>query len=493
MALNLISNYSAQVAHRNLANTDMAMSNSLAKLSSGSRIVSAKDDAASLAIGSRISSEVAALKQANVNAGQASSMLQIADGAMGTTQDVLTRMKTLSVQAASDNLSATERGMLDTEYQSLVSEIDRVANDTEFNGTKLVLGSTVVTGAANDVAAAADNFVQAADGFSAISFDNDVGDAAFIVDFDAASNVLTLTDLTNGTSQGVDIGADPVAANQTQDIRFETVGATISLNSAFDKTADIANDTSSYSATVAGGIIDTTAGGVRLTSATGDALQGITTNVVAVDGTTANSATLTIGGFSEAGLDLSTTGLKTATLTDGTDSFTIEFTVTTAFSDTDAGGLDVGGIGAMLFADEATTPGTTDFTFKVGTANVDTEDDLSFSLDAITSLALGVNGTSLSGANSDNAETALDAINLAIDTLNVSRATVGASQNRLGFASANLATTIENQEASRSTLMDLDVASEMSNFTSKQVLMQAGVSMLAQANQVPQNLMRLFG
>ena len=67
------------------------------------------------------------------------------------------------------------------------------------------------------------------------------------------------------------------------------------------------------------------------------------------------------------------------------------------------------------------------------------------------------------------------------------------AQNRLGFASANLASTIENQEASRSTLMDLDVASEMSNFTSKQVLMQAGVSMLAQANQVPQNLMRLFG
>lgn len=492
MALNLISNYSAQVAHRNLAKTDMEMSNSLAKLSSGSRIVSAKDDAASLAIGSRISSEVAALKQANVNAGQASSMLQIADGAMGTTQDVLTRMKTLSVQAASDNLSSTERGMLDTEYQSLLSEIDRVAGDTEFNGTKLVQGSTVVSAATNGLTDGDENFVQAADGVSAVAFDADVGEAAFVVEYDQATNVLTLTDLTNGTSQGVNIGAADVAANETQDVRFDTVGATITLNSAFDKGSDVAADTSSYSATVAGGTIDTSAGSVRITSATGDALQTQTTNVIAVDGTTAATSTLTIGGFSEAGLDLSSTGLKTATLTDGTDSFTIEFTVTAAFSDTATGGLELGGLGAMVFADSSTAT-TTDFTFKVGTANVDAEDDLSFSLNAITQDALGVTDSRLDGANSDNAEAALDAINTAIDTLNVSRANVGAAQNRLGFASSNLATTIENQEASRSTLMDLDVASEMSNFTSKQVLMQAGVSMLAQANQVPQNLMRLFG
>tara|TARA_Y100000385_G_scaffold233850_1_gene246858 strand:- start:314 stop:670 length:357 start_codon:yes stop_codon:yes gene_type:complete len=118
---------------------------------------------------------------------------------------------------------------------------------------------------------------------------------------------------------------------------------------------------------------------------------------------------------------------------------------------------------------------------------------LTFSVDSITQSALGINGTALTGTNTSNSDTVLTAINSAIDTLNTSRATIGAAQNRLGFASANLASTIENQEASRSTLMDLDVASEMSNFTSKQVLMQAGVSMLAQANQVPQNLMRLFG
>ncbi|MEQ9125682.1 MAG: flagellin, partial [Alphaproteobacteria bacterium] len=206
MALNIISNYSANVAHRNLTKTDMEMSGSLAKLSAGTRVLSAKDDAASLAIGSRISAEVSALKQASVNAGQASSLLQIADGAMGTVQDVLTRMKTLAVQGASENLSSTERGMLDTEYQALLSEIDRVAGDTDFNGTKLVQGSTAVTGAANAQSTAASNFVQAADGVTGIEFDNDVGNAAYTLEYNSTSNVLTVTDLTNGTSEGVDIG-----------------------------------------------------------------------------------------------------------------------------------------------------------------------------------------------------------------------------------------------------------------------------------------------
>src|SRR3546814_7277013 len=118
MALNMVSNYAANVAHRNLSATDVTMTASLAKLSSGTRVVSAKDDAASMAIGSRLNSEIQALRQATVNAGQAASMLQIADGAMARTSDILTRLKTLAVQASSDQLGNTERGMLDTEYQA---------------------------------------------------------------------------------------------------------------------------------------------------------------------------------------------------------------------------------------------------------------------------------------------------------------------------------------------------------------------------------------
>jgi flagellin len=91
-----------------------------------------------------------------------------------------------------------------------------------------------------------------------------------------------------------------------------------------------------------------------------------------------------------------------------------------------------------------------------------------------------------------NADTATVAVANAINDIQSYRATIGASQNRLQFAAANLATTTENTEAARSQLLDLDVAAEMSVFTSKQILVQAGVAMLAQANQLPQNLLRLF-
>ena len=95
MALNVISNFAANVAHRNLVRSDMEATSSLAKLSSGTRVVSAKDDAASMAIGSRLQAEVNALRMAAINANQAVSMLQIADGAMARVTDILIRMKTL--------------------------------------------------------------------------------------------------------------------------------------------------------------------------------------------------------------------------------------------------------------------------------------------------------------------------------------------------------------------------------------------------------------
>ena len=141
MALNVISNFAANVAHRNLTMSDAAASSSLTKLSSGQRVVSAKDDAASLAIGSRLRAEVVAMRTASVNAGLAGSMLQIADGAMATISDILVRMKELAVQASSGQFSSVERGILDTEFQALSTEITRISNDTEFNGTQLIAGA----------------------------------------------------------------------------------------------------------------------------------------------------------------------------------------------------------------------------------------------------------------------------------------------------------------------------------------------------------------
>ena len=141
MALNVISNFAANVAHRSLTMSDAAQTSSLTKLASGKRVLSAKDDAASLAIGSRLNAEVVAMRTAKVNAGQAGSMLQIADGAMSTISDILVRMKELAVQASSGQFSDTERTILNNEFTALRSEVTRISQDTEFNGIQLINGA----------------------------------------------------------------------------------------------------------------------------------------------------------------------------------------------------------------------------------------------------------------------------------------------------------------------------------------------------------------
>ncbi|HEY4136290.1 MAG TPA: flagellin, partial [Alphaproteobacteria bacterium] len=330
MALNIISNYAANVATRYLTKADEAASNSLAKLSAGTRVLSAKDDAASLAIGSRLNAEVQAQKQAKVNAGQATSMLQIADGAMSKVNDVLVRMKTLAVQSGSGQLSDTERGMLDTEYQALLSEVDRIAKVTKFNGVPLVDGSSQTDSTQNGLAGST---IGAAAGFASIKLGNNVGDAVVDLSYDAATDVLTATNRTTGESQGIAIGSDVIANNKTQTVNFDQLGMVVELNSAFDKTADIATSSASFTAgSNQTGVIDSST--ISLTSETPADLGALSADAVTVNAATASKTALSVGGFSTGtdGVDLSTTGSKSVVLTDSASkSITVSFDVSTAF------------------------------------------------------------------------------------------------------------------------------------------------------------------
>ncbi|MEM9627540.1 MAG: flagellin [Pseudomonadota bacterium] len=389
MPLNVVSNYAANVAHRNLQMNDAAASSSLAKLSVGRRVVSARDDAASLAVGQRLSSEVMGLRQAVVNSGQANSMLQIADGAMSTTSDILTRMKVLAIQSSSGNLSDTERDFLDTEFQALVGEVDRIADDTDFAGTKLLDGSVTITQPAN---------YASGDGIAAI------------------------------TAQGIDTGTAATGVNYTIAYTTAATGGTFTISTA----------QGTYAGNVNSDAVTGTAG--ELTRATTVSLNGGT-------GTAPGSFTIALN---------------------------------TAFGGSAAVGSAAG---------TAAGSSSLDLTFKLGTGT-ESEDSLSFTLDAINTESLGLSSATIN--TEANSASALEAVNAAIDTLNEFRSDVGAAQNRLDFASANLNVSVENAEAARSTLIDLDIAQEMTSFSSKQVLMQAGVAMLAQANQMPQNLLRLL-
>ena len=320
MALNIISNYAANVAHRYLANADAAATSSLAKLSSGTRVVSAKDDAASLAIGSRLNAEVQALKQANVNATQASSMLQIADGALSQIGDILTRAKVLAVQAGSGQLSSTERGILDQEYQQLLSEIDRISGNTLFNGVSLLSGTAVTSTSLNGQVDSA-NYVQANDGFQSIAFDASVTDtssttAVFTFSYDSSTNVLTAKNLTTGVSQGVDLGSAAIAVNDTQTVKFDQLGATVTLNSAFDKTSDIVPSGGTAFTSDSAGQIE--ASSIVLNSIDAAAATGLTSKAVSVDASTGGAAapTPTPGSYPGAA-DLPSTGTQPATAADG--------------------------------------------------------------------------------------------------------------------------------------------------------------------------------
>ena len=134
--------------------------------------------------------------------------------------------------------------------------------------------------------------------------------------------------------------------------------------------------------------------------------------------------------------------------------------------------------------------GSTSFTFQIGTGTTSGTDDVTFSISTASASSLGISSNNIS--TSSAALTSITAVGTAIDTINSTRSDVGAAQNRLDFATSNLAASIENAEAARSQLLDLDIASEITQFTSKQVLLQAGVAMLAQANQLPQNLLQLL-
>lgn len=231
------------------------------------------------------------------------------------------------------------------------------------------VGDPITTARINGIPNSGENFVQAQDGFHGIEFDDNVGDAAFIVEFDSASNVMTLRNLTSGEISSVTLGATAIALNETQVVNFDGLGATITLNSAFDKTADI-DSAANYSATAAGGTLDEES--VAILSATSGGSIALTSNVVNVDATTANSATLSIGDYSASGIDLTEPDLVTASLSDGTDVFTIEFVVTTAYSDTDAGGLEIDDLGAMIFAVAGIEPAPVTPTLIAEFSRVDT-------------------------------------------------------------------------------------------------------------------------
>jgi flagellin len=140
--LSLINNISSLNAQNNLSKTEHSLSSALQKLSSGMRINTAMDDAAGLGISVNLESDVASYNQASRNANDGISVTQTAEGALNQTSSIITRLRELAMESASDGVSNTQRAYIQTEATQLTSEIDRIANDTQYNGTSLLNTTT---------------------------------------------------------------------------------------------------------------------------------------------------------------------------------------------------------------------------------------------------------------------------------------------------------------------------------------------------------------
>lgn len=220
-------------AQRNLNNSQGALQTSLARLSSGLRINSARDDAAGLAVSQRLGAQIKSLNQAMRNANDGISMLQTAEGAMDEMQNILTRMKELGTQAANGTIGSTERGFINTELVELRDEMQDIASRTNFNGQNLLTGSLSTSVSAGSTETNVGTTIVAGTSVTALDVSKAKAGTTFTFTNPSGANV-TLSDGTN--SQTVTVVAGTAGSTQTLD--FSDLGIKLTLSSVSAETAD---------------------------------------------------------------------------------------------------------------------------------------------------------------------------------------------------------------------------------------------------------------
>ena len=476
MALRIVNNLAAMNTQRWLGVADAGMKKSLERLSSGYRINRAADDAAGLAISQSFRADIASFKVASRNTSEASSLLQVAEGAMDQIGNMLTRLKELATQAASGN-AGDDIAKISSEANQLISEIDRIANSTEYADTALLtgdLGSGSMTGTVADGAHASDLSL-VGEGGSWFGLDSGLTVTAVSGTLDGAianiedgdQNTWTLT--ADGTASAMTISNGTITYDAAT-----TDASTLTITGMGKDGGDLV---------ITGTITTTTvvmAGDPLIFNNLG--LSTVTVDPTATTGTYTFSTDAATGGLLLHGPG----GIfNAATKADGSGSVDfaslgISFTLGAEYDDDDLEGMTI----------EVSGTSGSSMDFQVGAEN-DANNRLSVTIDSTTASDLSLADDML--ADQTSAQTALTTIDNAISTLSTNRGSVGGYMNRLSYASANLLSTIENVQAAESVIRDVDMASEMTYFTKNQILLQAGTAMLAQANMAPQQVLALFG
>lgn len=481
-------------AQRNLASSQSALATSMQRLSSGLRINSAKDDAAGLAISERLSSQIGGLNQAARNANDGISLAQTAEGALGQITANLQRIRDLAVQSSNASNSVTDRAALNNEASQLISEIDRVASSTDFNGVNLLDGSfssqTFQVGANNT----ANDRINIASIASARSSSLGVGSGSSYAATVAGAGAVATTALAAGdlSINGYQVGASASDGVSFSNANGSGIAKAAAINAISGKTG--------VTATVG----STTIAGTASTSATAIASGDITINGVNLGALSASSSGAQRGAQVAAAVNAisSQTGV-TATFNTSTGAVALaaadgrNITVTASTNAAAAAantGITVSATGATDISTSTLTLSSTSsagITLANGTGTGLTAANLTGGFtSATTTVGAGVSSLNLSTAA--GAQSALATIDSALQSISTSRASLGAFQNRFSSAIVSLQTNSENLTASRSRIRDADFASETAAMTRGQVLQQAGTAILAQANSLPNGVLALL-
>ncbi len=509
-------------AQRNLTANSADLGTTIQRLSSGLRINSAKDDAAGLAISERFTTQIRGMDQAARNANDGISLAQTAEGALGEIGNNLQRIRELAVQSRNATNSSDDRAALQKEVDQLKSEISRVAETTNFNGTSLLDGSFT-----------SQAFQVGADQGQTIS-----------IDAIANANIDALGTWTSVSQPATAAGAAPAGAGASAGT--PATPATLALGAMTDSVGG--DGTSTLTATFTAGGGDTLSVEVTGTVDAASLSAAFATAGFAADGTgEVNGFSLDLGGEATIAAAIGADSLS-VTRADGDDFTQAEveggaaYTTSGGFNAAPAASVDgetaVASTPATFSALSGTAFTINGTNIEVGTAadaatrasdlaaainaadvgvtasvkdgalSLSSADDIEIggtdgaAVLAQTGLTTGteaaVAGTETTGfadlniSTAEGADNAMLAMDAALKAVNDARADLGAVQNRFSSVVTNLQTGSENLSAARSRIMDADYAKETANLSRTQILQQAGTAMLAQANQSSQSVLSLL-
>ena len=475
-------NVSASIANKNLLGIESNLSQSMERLSSGLKINHAKDNPAGMAISSKMKAQIDGLDQAEANSDDGQSVLRIADGALNEVSNMLQRIRELSVQAANGTNSYSDRQSIQDEIDQLTQEVDRISTDTEYNKKTLLDGSAntrvYVSGTHKDTtkfarsATRIDFSEEVLPGDYTITVDEVAKEATYTLDM---SNLINDPNFDGGTVSINGVGIEYEKGMSADDVYKQLMSVADEIGCKFEKDPNkagvynITADNKGSKETLTIGMSKEMAQKTGLSKA-----QGVVQNAddesykLIASG---SDAKVTLGNEFGSTVITNVEGNRVKITDKG--GFSMDFLLSDDVQNGDTLKFDVTDVGAM--------------TIQIG-ANQYQNMDVHIPEVSSESLYLDTVNVAVNGG----ADKAISTMDAAIAKLSAVRSGIGAYTNRLEYASSSLAETQEDMTTAYSGLMDTDMASEMTEYTQQNILEQAAVSVLSQANDIPQQVLSLL-